>query len=304
MLEVHRDLLLDSVRTHAYRDAIRHFVTPDSVVIDLGTGSGILGFFACEAGARRVFAVDATHSADLASFVTRQLGYADRMEVIHDHSMKIVLPEPANLLVTETLGAFAFNEHILSSVIDARARLLQPGATIIPQRVDLYLVPAEAPEVVDRFVNWWKKEPYGFNLSPLAVFASNVMYAVNVDAASFLTEPATVVATDLATVTSADVSGHAHFNITRTGLLCGFAGWFRATLAPGIELTNEIPNTTSWNHVFLPLESPLAVEAGTPIDVDLETSDGKSWRWSGQVGSARFDQMTALSAPPCYDTRR
>lgn len=300
MLEVHRDLLLDDVRTRAYRDAIRHFVTPESVVLDLGTGSGILGFFACEAGARRVFAVDATHSADLASFLTRQLGFADRMEVIHEHSAKTELPERANLLVTETLGAFAFNEHILSSVIDARARLLRPGATIIPQRVDLHLVPVEAPEVFDRFVNWWKKEPFGFDLSSLAVFASNVMYAVNVDAASFLAEPATVIATDLATVTSADVSGHAHFNTARAGLLCGFSGWFRATLAPGIELSNEIPNATSWNHVFLPLESPLDVEAGTPIDVHLETSDGKSWRWKGQVGSVPFDQMTLLSAPPCY----
>ncbi|MGH9418575.1 MAG: 50S ribosomal protein L11 methyltransferase [Thermoanaerobaculia bacterium] len=304
MLEVHRDLLLDDVRTRAYRDAIRHFVTADSVVLDLGTGSGILGFFACEAGARRVFAVDATHSADLASFLTRQLGFADRMEVIHEHSTKIELPERANLLVTETLGSFAFNEQILSSVINARARLLRSDATIIPQRIDLYLVPVEAPEAFDRFVNWWKKEPFGFDFSPLSVFASNVMYAVNVDAASFLAEPGIVISTDLATVTSTDVSGHAHFNTSRAGTLCGFSGWFRATLAPGIEITNEIPNVTNWNHVFLPLESPLDVEAGTPIDVDLETSDGKSWRWRGQVGSARFDQMTLLSAPPCFDTRR
>lgn len=304
MLEVHRDLLLDTVRTNAYRDAIRHFVTPDSVVLDLGTGSGILGFFACEAGARRVFAVDATHSADLAAFLTKQLGYSGRMDVIHDHSTKIELPEPANLLVTETLGAFAFSEHILSSVIDARARLLAPGATIIPQRVELHIVPVEAPDVTDRFVNWWKHEPFGFDLSPLSVFASNVMFAVNADAGSFLAAPSMVITTDLATVTSADVSGHAQFDTARTGLLSGFAGWFRATLAPGIELSNEIPNTTSWNHVFLPLESPLAVEAGTRIDIDLETSDGRSWRWRGEVGSARFDQMTALSAPPCYDTRR
>jgi protein arginine N-methyltransferase 1 len=299
MLEVHRDLLLDDVRTNAYRDAIRHFVIPDSVVLDLGTGSGILGFFACEAGARRVFAVDATHSADLATFLARQLGYSDRMEVIHDHSTRTELPERADLLVTETLGAFAFNEQILSSVIDARARLLQPGAAIIPRRIDLYLVPVEAPEVIDRFVTWWKKEPFGFDLSPLAVFASNVMYAVNVDAASFLAAPANIISTDLNAVTSADVSGHADFRTARAGRLCGFSGWFRATLAPGIELSNEIPNATNWNHVFLPLETPLDVEAGTPIEVDLETADGKSWRWKGQVGSAPFDQMTPLSAPPC-----
>jgi predicted RNA methylase len=126
MLEVHRGLLQDESRTNAFREAIRRCVTLDSVVLDLGTGSGILSFFAAEAGARRVFAVDATHSADLAAFLIRHLGFADRIQVIHDRSTNIELPERANLLVTETLGAFGFNEQILSSVIDARARLLNP----------------------------------------------------------------------------------------------------------------------------------------------------------------------------------
>jgi hypothetical protein len=300
MLGVHRELLLDSVRTNAYREAIRHFVKPDSMVLDIGTGSGILSFFACEAGARRVFAVETHHTADLATFLAKHLGYSDRMKVIHERSTKIDLPEPANLLVTETLGPFGFDEHILSTVIDARTRLIQPGATIIPQRIDLYVVPVEAPSVFEQHVGWWKREPYGFDLSPLAVFASNVVYVANVDTSSFLAPPKTTISTDLATVQTSDVAGHADFETTRSGLLCGFSGWFRATLAPGIELSNEVPDATGWNHVFLPLESPLAVEAGTPIDVDLETSDGRSWRWNGRIGSLSFDQMTVLSAPPCF----
>lgn len=304
MLEAHRELLLDGVRTNAYRDAIRHFVTRDSVVLDIGTGSGILSFFACEAGARRVFAVEARHTADLATFLAKHLGYSDRLEVFHDRSTNIELPEPATLLVTETLGTFGFDEQILSSVIDARTRLLAPGAAIVPQRIDLYLVPVEAPAVFERHIGWWKAKPFGFDLSPLAVFASNVIYVADIDTGSFLAPPAHVVSVDLATVSSADISGHAHFDTTRSGLLCGFCGWFRATLAPGLELSNEVPGTTGWNHAFLPLESPLAVESGTSVDVDLQGSDGRSWRWSGLIGTSppvSFDQLTALAAPPCYD---
>lgn len=300
MLEVHRELLLDDLRTNAYRDAIRQVVTPDSVVLDLGTGSGILAFFACEAGARRVFAVEVTHSADLAAFLARQLGYSDRLEVVHDHSTKIDLPEPADVLVTETLGAFGFNEHILSSVIDARARLLRPGAAIIPQRIDLSVVPVEAPAIFDRHVGFWRRERFGLDLSPLAVFASNAVYVADAGTAAFLASPTAVISADLASITSADVSGHAHFAASRSGLLCGFSGWFRATLAPGIELSNELAGTTHWNHAFLPLESPRSVAEGTPIDIDLETADGLSWRWRGRIGSDFFDQMTLLSGPPCY----
>jgi SAM-dependent methyltransferase len=295
MLEVHRGLLKDESRTNAFRDAIRRAVTPDSVVLDLGTGSGILSFFACEAGARRVFAVDATHSADLASFLARHLGFADRIEVIHERSTNIELPERADVLVTETLGAFGFNEQILSSVIDARARLLTADAVIIPRNIDLYLVPVDDASIYERRVNWWNGKPYGFDFSPLSVFASNIVFIGSVGSASFLAPAARVIESDL---TSADISGRAHFTAARAGNLHGFAGWFRATLADGIELSNEAPGS-HWEHIFLPLQTPIHVEEGTPIDVALESHDGLSWRWKGTVGDAAFDQMTPLSSPPC-----
>lgn len=299
MLEIHRGLLQDEIRTNAFREAIRRAVSPGSVVLDLGAGSGILSFFACEAGARRVFAIDATHTADLASFLTRQLGYSDRIHVFHERSTKVELPELADVLVTETIGAFAFDERILSSVIDARARLLKPDAVIIPRRVDLYLVPVDDTSVYERSVSWWTSRPYGLDLSSLAVFASNIVFVENVGRDSFLATPEMVIAADLTTIASSDVAGSVHFTATRGGRMHGFAGWFRATLADGIELSNEKPGT-NWEHVFLPLQSPIAIEAGTSIDVDLESNDGVMWRWKGRIGDVAFDQMTALSTPPCY----
>jgi protein arginine N-methyltransferase 1 len=298
MLEVHRGLLQDTTRTNAFREAIRRCVTPDSVVLDLGTGSGILALFAAEAGARRVFAIDATHSADLASFLAKHLGFGDRIQVIHDHSTKIDLPERANVLVTETLGSFGFNEQILSSIIDARARLLTADAVIIPRRIELFLVPCDDASIYERRVNWWNGKPYGFDFSSLSVFASNIVFVGTVARDSFLAPPARVIAADLTAIVSADVAGHAHFQTTRSGRMHGFAGWFRATLADGIELSNEAAGS-HWERVFLPLASPVNVGAGTVIDVELQSHDGLTWRWKGTVGDAAFDQMTPLSSPPC-----
>jgi hypothetical protein len=298
MLEVHRELLLDEVRTNAYREAIRRVVTADSVVLDIGTGSGILSFFAIEAGARRVFAIEDQHSADLAMFLTKHLGYTDRMTVFHDRSTNIELPEPAGVLVTETLGAFGFEERILSSVIDARKRLLRPGATIIPQRVELFVVPVELPVIFERHISCWQRSSYGFDFSPLAMFASNAIYVANIESKTFLASPARIISCEMATVESADVSGQAKFETVRSGVLHGFAGWFRATLAEDVVLSNELP-MTSWSHAFLPLEQPQSIDAGTAIDLTLETSDGKAWRWSGTVGAYSFDQTTWLAAPPC-----
>jgi len=299
LLEVHRELLLDTVRTEAFRSAIRYFVEPWSVVLDIGSGSGILSFFACEAGARKVIAVDSTHGADLSAFLSRHLGYSDRISVIHSHSTKVELDEPADIIVTETIGAFGFDEHILSTVIDARSRLLRPGGTIIPQRIDLFLVPVEAPDAFRRHVGVWDEPAFGFDVSPLAVFASNIVYVANVGRAAWLAAPSALISADLASVDTPDLSGSSRFTTARDGVVHGFAGWFRATLAPGIQLSNEEPDETSWNHAFLPLERPIAVSAGETIEARLETSDGVSTRWVGRVGSVPFDQMTAFSRPPC-----
>ena len=60
-----KDMLEDQNRMTAYSDAVR--LNPDSfrgkVVLDVGTGSGVLAMWAAQAGAKKVYAVEATHMA-------------------------------------------------------------------------------------------------------------------------------------------------------------------------------------------------------------------------------------------------
>jgi len=50
--------LLDKQRTHLFKDAINKIVTPEMIVLDAGTGSGILALFAAKAGASKVYAIE------------------------------------------------------------------------------------------------------------------------------------------------------------------------------------------------------------------------------------------------------
>ena len=58
-------MLMDEVRTSHYRNAIlnnKHDFE-GKIVMDVGAGSGILSLFAAQAGARKVYAVEASNMA-------------------------------------------------------------------------------------------------------------------------------------------------------------------------------------------------------------------------------------------------
>jgi SAM-dependent methyltransferase len=298
MIEYHRGLLADRVRTEAYRAAIEAAVRPGDVVVDVGCGSGILSFFACEAGAARVYAIDRGGMAGIAQFLTRHLGYADRVTVLQDESTSVDLPERADVLVTETMGTLGLDENIVGSVIDARARLLRAGAAIVPRRVGVWVVPVELPEPYATQVDWWSERRYGFDFSPLRVFASNSIVFATIPAGAHASEAARVIDVDLQTVRSTLLRGKTRFTAERRAVVHGFGVWFDAELAEGIVLDSIASGTTGWSQGFLPLERPLHVTAGTSIDLDLETDDGKAWRWRGRAEREAFDQTTLFAAAP------
>ncbi|MCO5570345.1 hypothetical protein L7F22_024064 [Adiantum nelumboides] len=62
---IHEEMIKDRVRTETYRNAIfQHAdLIKDKVVVDVGCGTGILSIFCAYAGARKVYAVDASEIA-------------------------------------------------------------------------------------------------------------------------------------------------------------------------------------------------------------------------------------------------
>lgn len=306
MLDFHRELLDDAERTLAFRDAIRATVKPGDVVVDLGSGSGILSFFAIEAGAARVYAIEKQHMADVAALLARHNGYADRVTFLHEHSLEATLPERANVLVTETLGMLGLDEQILSATIDARSRFLLPGAAIIPARVALSAVPVELPYDHQRLVGWWSEPRHGLDLAPLRLFASNSQYGAHINEDAYLAAPAPLIDVDLHAIDSVDVTGRTSFTIARDGLCHGFGAWFDASLVAdgSIRVTNRIPHKTHWMQAFLPLETPIEVVRGNVVDLELQSRDGRAWRWRGTINSRAFDQLTTLAMPPCSAAKK
>lgn len=170
---LHVQMLDDRHRTGEFIRAVGAVVRPGSVVVDLGTGTGVLALAALRAGAGRVYALEAGDMAESAAAMFRAAGAGDRVRLVRDWSARASLPEAGDLLIAEIVGHDPFGEGILEQTLDARRRLLRPGAAVIPAAVEPVLLPVRLPgRVLDQHTftaantSDWTRQ-YGFDFSPL-----------------------------------------------------------------------------------------------------------------------------------------
>ena len=292
-------MLTDQVRTDAFRQAIARTVRGNNVVVDLGTGSGVLAFFACQAGARRVYAIESEEVIEMARQICRNNGFQDRVVFRHDHSFRVELPEKADVIVTETLGTFGIDEGLVGSVIDARNRFLKANGTIIPQALELFVVPVEVPGFYTHMIDFWASGRYDIDFSPARRFAVNNFHPIKLDEGTFLGTPLRLARITLPDATTSEVHGDLAFDAKRRGRLFGFAGWFNAELVEDIVLSNAPSSVTShWGMAFFPLERPVSVERGDPIRLTISaTRNGTVWQWELRRDGQPLKQSTIWGFP-------
>ena len=140
-------MLQDEVRTPKYREAI--IKNPSNfngkVVMDVGCGSGILSLFAAQAGAKRVYAVEASGMAKAARKLVEANGFKDVIHVIEskveDISPAVVPLKSIDVIVSEPLGTFLLNERMLETYVIARDKFLKPKGRMFPAKADLCVMP-------------------------------------------------------------------------------------------------------------------------------------------------------------------
>jgi protein arginine N-methyltransferase 1 len=124
------------------------------VVLDVGTGSGILAMFAAKAGAKKVYAVEATSMADFARKLVAHNNMSNVIEVIQGTIETIELPEKVDIIISEWMGYFLIRESMLDSVVHARDRFLKPGGAMYPSHATIYMAPIRTQQAMQRMTDF------------------------------------------------------------------------------------------------------------------------------------------------------
>lgn len=295
---VQERLLLDRARCDAFRGALLQTVKPGDVVVDLGAGTGLLSFFAVQAGARQVYAIEMSGIAGLAAELIEANGLQDRITLIREHSTKVRLPQRCDLLVSETLSTFCFDtENIIEYVADARQRFLKPEARIIPEACDTFLMPFSSQEFglgrsPARF--------YDLDFQPFRRrrFEKPFLIRASGKQLTELAPPAPCHHVDFRRDTRVPGPTLAGFRVCAEGRLDGFLGWFESRLCPGVSISNSprLPLTAWWQMYFPVLEQP-QVRTGETIllhlDPDMVAGEAQ---WSYRVNIASAPPLSRASS--------
>ena len=299
LLRFHAAMLADRRRLDTYRRAVAQTVRPGDVVVDIGAGVGMLGFWALEAGARHVYAVERDRSLVLARKAAEATGLADRVTFIEGYSTEIELPERADVMVADILETWGLNARILSTTLDARERLLKPGARMLPRAMEPFVAPVSFPAGYERFVDIYRAAWTGIDYGALAHHAASVLHPLRPQDADLLAEGASLGRVDLAAHTDATFTGTVTVEVSRTATAHGLAGWFRAELTDDDEIsTTPDIGTVGYAMAYAPFETPLELVSGTPVAIAVDTYDGAQWRWSAETADGQRREQATLDAFP------
>lgn len=275
-IEFHRNLVADRLRNEAFFNALKAVIKPGvTTVADLGSGSGLLGFYALRLGARDVYFYEYSPALKLSQKIARHNGLR-RCHFIHAHSRAVDAPVPVDLVVSETLGNYAYEENIIENLGDAR-RFLKPDGVMIPQRIAQYVAPVIAPRFHHELCAW-DRLGVELDFTLAREMSLNNLYVRTFTPDDLLQAGASARkwdAVDLRKKNGSVRRGKAQWTLDAATTLYGFALWWECELLPGITLaTNPLGPRTHWEQLFCPAREPLHAQRGAELSLEL-TSDSR-----------------------------
>ncbi|XP_030609104.1 histone-arginine methyltransferase CARM1 isoform X2 [Archocentrus centrarchus] len=289
-----RSLLQDYLRNATYQKAIlvNEADFRDKVVLDVGCGSGILSFFAVQAGASKVYAVEASPMAKYTQILVQSNQLSEQIRILEGEVEQVSIPDMVDVIVSEPMGYLLVNERLMESFLFAR-RWLKPNGLMFPSYGDIHVAPFSDEQLYFEYYArasfWHQRSFYGVNLSALhsaaveeffrqpivdafdvqVLMASSVKHCINFMEAK---------EEDLLRIEIPFV-----FTLLQSGLVHGLAFWFdvaylgsKSTVWLSTAPTEPL---TRWSQVRCLLQTPLFAKLGQTLSgtVQLAANNRQSY---------------------------
>lgn len=308
-IEYHRTLIADRVRNDAFAAALARVIRKgETVVADIGAGTGLLGLMAARLGAREVYLYEMAEVAGVASAILKR-NSARNCHLMPCHSTEMQTPPRADVIVSETLGNYPFEEHIIETLNDAVRRHLKRGGTVLPGRLAQFV----APVVTDRFhleLTAWERIGQGLDFAPAQAMSLNNIYVRTLAPSDLLDDGRSARQwdeIDFSVQNRTTRKGEARWTPDAGRMIYGFATWWVAELVSGVTLSTapDAPRT-HWEQLYFPLLRPIEVRSGEVIAIALRsrssmrTGTDVTWTVTRQDRAGKIRERQAMDLAKGY----
>lgn len=294
-----RFMVLDKVRNEAYRLAMSGMINDDSVVLDLGAGTGVLGLIAASLGARRVYQVEPATPLEVAAEIAKANNLNEKLVQLPGKIEEIVLPEKVDIILSVFTGNFLLEEDLLPSLFHARDHFLKDGGRMLPDMGRMLLSPVSLNTYFDEQIGCWDTPLFDVDHAVMKKYAVNQIYYDHFAPVEhcLLADPAVLMSLDFEAASSASCFSRMQFTVNEAGPLHGFLGWFDMRLGDQWLSTSPTAARTHWRQAFLPLDPVVEVAPGEVIHVEINRPAFGEWSWKCEVGEVQMQHSTFLSRP-------
>ncbi|XP_064089224.1 histone-arginine methyltransferase CARMER-like [Macrobrachium nipponense] len=297
-LSQQQNMMQDYIRTGTYQRAILSNMSDfrDKIVLDVGAGSGILSFFAAQAGARKVYAVEASSMAQHCELLVRANNLQDTIKVMAGKIEEIEIPDLVDMIISEPMGYMLYNERMLESYLHAK-KWLKPGGRMFPSRGDLHVAPFNDETLYYEQLNkanfWYQNCFHGVDLCQLREQALNeYLRQPIVDTFDIGICLAKSIRYSLDFLDTEEKDLHhlvipLEFHILKSSTLHGLAFWFDVAFLGSTQTvwlsTAPTEPLTHWYQVRCLLEKPIFVKEGQLITGTVELIANRRQSYNVQI---------------------
>jgi amino acid adenylation domain-containing protein len=254
---LYQSMTTDTPRNQAYQAAIQRTVK-NKVVVDIGTGKdAILARFCIEAGAKKVYAIEASETAYYQAIETiARLGLQSKIIPIHGYSTAIDLPEAVDVCLSEIIGTIGSSEGVAPLLNDAR-RFLKADGCMIPHRcatkIAAITLPAQLREnpSFQELTGHYTRQIFEHVGQPFDVR----LCVKNLPHSNIISNSDTFEDLVFDTVTACEYSHQITLTMTKSARLDGLLLWLNLYTAPEIVIDN-LEREYSWLPVYFPIFNP------------------------------------------------
>jgi hypothetical protein len=271
-------------RNEAFHEGLRSAVRPDSLVFEIGTGSGLLAMMAARLGARQVVTcVAVSLIARTAEAIVERNGLRDRVTVLAkpSHAVQVGqdLPARADILVHEIFSSELLGEHVLPAIEDAKRRLLKPGGAVLPAAASIMIALVGGDALGS---NLFVGESFGFDLRDFNAIHPKKRPLYREDLAPLLLS-------DAVEAFRFDFAGQSAFPAERKrlqlrasqgGRCYGVIQWIRIELGEGIRFENHPARpraVSNWQHTIYGFDEPMELAPGAAVAITAQHDRARPW---------------------------